>query len=64
VNVHNPVDAPPADRLRLEEHDAVRPDGADTLRFTGPDSPERLVKLKVLFPDEPAVNETDDAEIP
>jgi hypothetical protein len=63
ANVHNPVDVPPAERVTIDEHDAVRPEDADTLRVTGPDNPERLVKLTVLFPDDPAVNETAEAEM-
>lgn len=63
AKVHNAVDAPPADRATLEEHDAVSPDDAVTARLTGPESPERLVKVTVLLPDEPAVNEVDDAEM-
>jgi len=61
--VHEAVDVPPADRATLEGHDALSPDGATTERLTGPDRPERLVRLTVLFPDEPAVNETEDAEM-
>jgi hypothetical protein len=41
----------------------VRPEDADALRVTGPDNPERLVKLTVLFPDDPAVKETVEAEM-
>ena len=63
ANVHDAVDVPPADRATLEGHDAVSPDGAATARFTSPDSPERLVRLTVLSPDDPAVNETDEAEM-
>ena len=61
--MHETVDVPLADRATLEGHDAVSPDGAATERLTGPDRPERLVKLTVLFPDEPAVNQTDEAEM-
>ena len=60
--MHDAVDVPPADRVTLEGHDAVSPDGAATERLTGPDSPERLVRLTVLLPDDPPVNETDEAE--
>jgi hypothetical protein len=63
VNVHDPVTVPPGDRVTLEEQEAVRPDGTATARFAGPDSPERLVRLTVLLPEEPAVNEVDDAEM-
>ena len=63
AKVHNPVDVPPADRVTIDEHDAVRPEEADTLRVTGPDSPERLVRLTALFPDDPAVKETVEAEM-
>jgi hypothetical protein len=63
ANVHDAVDVPPAERVTLGEQDPVSPDGAVTVRLTGPDRPERLVKLTVLLPDEPAVNETDDAEM-
>ena len=61
--MHDAVDVPPADRVTLWGHDAVSPDGDATERLTGPERPERLVKLTVLFPDEPAVNETDEAEM-
>jgi len=64
ANVQDAEDVPPAERVALEEHDAVRSGGVDTLRVTGPASPERLVRLTVLVPDDPAVNETDDAEMP
>jgi len=64
ANVQDAVDVPPAERVALEVHDAVRSGGVDTLRVTGPASPERLVRLTVLVPDDPAVNETDDAEMP
>jgi len=63
ANVHNPVDVLPAERVTVEEHDAVRPEEADTLRVTGPDNPERLVKLTVLFPEDPAVKDTVEAEM-
>ena len=63
ANVHDPVDVPPAERVTIEEHDAVRPEGTDTLRVIGPDSPERLARLTVLFPDDPAVKETVEAEM-
>lgn len=60
---HDAVDVPPADRMTFAEHEAVSPEGDVTVRLTGPDSPERLVRLTVLLPDEPAVKDTDDAEI-
>jgi hypothetical protein len=63
ANVQDAVDVPPAGRVTLAEHDTVRADDADELRVTGPDNPERLVKLRVLLPDVPAVKETDEAEI-
>jgi len=63
VNVHDPVDVPPGDRVALGEHDAVSSEGVDTATVTGPASPERLVKLTVLLPDEPVVNETDEPEM-
>jgi hypothetical protein len=53
----------PEDRVTLEEHEAVMPDGDDELRVTGPDRPERLVILRVLLPDDPAVKETVEAEM-
>ena len=37
-------------------------EGAETLRLTGPDRPERLARFSVPVPDG-AVNETDDAEM-
>ncbi len=61
--MHDAVDVPPADRVTLEGHEAVSPDGAATARLTVPDSPERLVRLTVLLPDDPAVNETEEAEM-
>ena len=64
MNVQDAVDVPPAERVTVDGHDAVSPDGAATARLTGPDSPERLVKLTALLSDDPAVNETEDAEMP
>jgi hypothetical protein len=61
--VQDAVDVPPEDRMILGEHDAMSPVEVVTARLTGPDSPERLVKVTVLLPDEPAVNETDEAEM-
>jgi len=63
ANVQDAVEVPPAERVALEEHDAMRSGGVDTLRVTGPASPERLVRLTVPLPDDPAVNETEDAEM-
>ena len=57
------VDVPPADRMALGEQDDETPEGDVTARLTSPDNPERLVRLTVLLPDEPAVKETDEAEI-
>jgi hypothetical protein len=50
--------------MTLVEHEAESPEGDVTVRLTGPDNPERLVRLIVLLPDEPAVKETDEAEMP
>ena len=58
ANAHKPADVPSVVSVTLEVHEAVRPDGAETLSVTGPDSPERLVKLRVLLPDDPAVKDT------
>jgi hypothetical protein len=63
ANVHDTEEVPPPDRVTLEGHDAVSPEVVDTARLTGPARPDRLVRLRVLLPDEPAVNETDDAEM-
>jgi len=61
--VHDAVDVPPAGKMTLEVHVAVSPDDAVTVRLTGPESPERLARLTVPLPDDPAVNETDEAEM-
>ena len=61
--VQGAVDVPPDDRVTLEGHAPVSPEGVETLRLTGPDKPNRLVKVTVLVPEEPAVNETDDADM-
>jgi hypothetical protein len=61
--VQETVDTPPDTRLVLDGHDALIPDGAETDRLTGPDRPERLVRVNVPFPEEGGVKETDDAEI-
>lgn len=58
------MDVLPADRMIPVGHEAVSPEGDVTARLTGPDNPERLVRLTVLLPDEPAVKDTDEAEIP
>jgi hypothetical protein len=52
----------PGARFALDGQETVTVDGAETLRITGPDRPERLVRLTVPFP-EGAVNETGDAEM-
>ncbi len=62
-NVQVAVDVPPDESVTLEGHVPVSAEGVETLKFMGPDSPNRLVKVTVLVPEEPAVNETDDADI-
>ena len=62
--MHERVAVPSADKLRLEGHEAVRPDCDDTARVTGPDKPKRLDRVRELFPDDPAVNEVEDADMP
>jgi hypothetical protein len=64
VKVHEPVAVPSADILRLEGHEAVRPDCDATVRVTAPDKPKRLDRVRELFPDDPAVNEAEDADMP
>ena len=61
--VQDAVDVPPDESATLEGHVPVSAEGVETLRLMGPDSPNRLVKVTVLVPEEPAVNETDDADI-
>ncbi len=63
ANVQNAVDVPPDDRVTLEGHVPVSPEGVEALRLTGPDRPNKLVKVTVLVPEEPALNETDDADM-
>ena len=63
ANVQDAVDVPPDDRVTLEVHIPVSPEGVEALRLTGPDSPNKLVKVTVLVPEEPALNETDDADM-
>jgi len=53
-----PLDA----RLALDGHEAATAEGAETLRLTGPDRPERLARVTVPF-SEGAVKEMDDAEM-
>ena len=53
---------PPEVRVALDGQEAVTAEGAETLRLTGPDRPERLARFRVPVPDG-AVNETDDAEM-
>lgn len=52
----------PDARFALDGQDTATADGAETLRPTGPDRPERLARVTVPVPDG-AVNETGDAEI-
>ncbi len=63
-NVQDAVDVPPDESVTLDGHVPVSAGGVETLRLMGPDSPNRLVMVTVLVPEEPAANETDDAEIP
>ncbi len=63
ANVQDAVDVPPDDRVTLEGHVPVSPEGVEALRLTGPDRPNKLVKVTVLVPEEPALNETDDADM-
>lgn len=64
MNLHNAVALPPEDSVTLEGHEAVSPEDDVTVRVTGPASPERLFTLIEVLPDEPAANETVDAERP
>jgi len=59
---HEIAVAVPDVRFGVDGQETLTVDGAETLRFTGPDRPERLVRATVPFP-EGAVNETDDAEM-
>jgi len=52
----------PKARLALDGQEAVIAEGAETLRLTGPDRPERLARVRLPFP-VGAVNETGEAEI-
>jgi len=61
--VQDAVDVPPDESVTLEGHMPVSAEGVETLRLMGPDSPDKLVKVTVLVPEEPAVNEMDDADI-
>jgi hypothetical protein len=63
TKVHVAADVPPAVRVTLGVQDDVSPDVDETPRLTGPDNPKRLVRLTVLLPDPPAVNEMDGAEM-
>ncbi len=63
ANVQDAVDVPPDDRVTLEGHVPVSPEGVEALRLTGPDRPNKLVKVTVLVPEEPALNETDEADM-
>lgn len=56
------VEVLPGARFALDGHETVTVEGAETLRFTEPDRPERLVRVMVPLP-EGAVNETGDAEM-
>jgi len=62
-NVQDAADVPPDESVTLEGHVPVSAEGVETLRLMGPDSPNRLVNVMVLVPEEPAANETDDADI-
>lgn len=57
------MDVPPDDSVTLEGHVPVTAEDVATFRLTGPNSPNRLVKVTVLVPDEPVVNETEDADM-
>ncbi len=52
---------PPGDTLALEGHEAANAGGTETARLTGPERPERLVRVTVPFP-VGAVNEICGAE--
>src|SRR5438093_12784292 len=62
-NVQDAVDVPPDESVTLDGHVPVSAGGVEKLRLMGPDSPNRLVMVRSLVPDEPAADETDDAEI-
>jgi len=51
------VAVPPDGTLALAGHDAVTPVGAETLRFTVPVNPWRLVRVTVPLAEEPAGKE-------
>ena len=53
VKVHVAVEVAPEDRVTVVGQEAVSPTDALTDRLTGPDSPERLVKLMTLEPEDP-----------
>lgn len=61
--VQDAVDVPPDDRVTLEGHEPVSPDGVETVRLTDPDRPNKLVTVTALVPEEPAGNETEDGDM-
>ncbi len=62
-NEHDPVTVPLEGRVRLAGQDAERPEGAETARLTGPESPKRLVRVTVPVAEEPALIATDCADM-
>jgi len=62
-NAQDAVNVPPDTKVALVGHVAMSTDGAEALRLTGPERPNKLVKVTVLVPEEPAANETDVADI-
>ena len=61
--MHETVELTPDERLTLGGQDAETPDGADAVRVTEPESPERLVRVTLPLPVDGGMKETDDAEI-
>ena len=59
---HETVVVLPGARFALDGQKAATAEGADTLRLTGPDRPEGLVRVTVPLP-EGAVKETEEAEM-
>jgi hypothetical protein len=61
--VQETVELAPDERLTLDGQDAETPEGAEAVRVTEPESPERLVRVTLPLPEDGGVKETDDAEM-